>query len=168
MATVATPPKTREYEQTSRVSDADGNRSYQQVADTGSAPLVDEHGRLITRAAGSGGFVPSVGGTTTQVPAGARSVADQIVVSAVPCTINDLIFYHRNAASRFFQIHDASALLSGGEVPLYQIQVDAQPVLLSYTTQTPLAVGLVIAVSTTEDTFTADGTILSLTGNFIV
>lgn len=168
MAIAPAAKKSNEYEQLARTSETTGNRAFQQSPDTGSAPLVDEHGRLITRIAGAGGFVPVVTGTTTQVPSGARSVVDQIVVSAVPCTVQDLVFYHRSATPQFFQIHDASALLSGGETPVYQIEVGVQPVLLSYSVETPLSTGMVIAVSTTEDTFTAGTITMSLTGNFVV
>lgn len=168
MAIAPAEDKSIEFGQLARTGEADGTRGFQQNPDTGTSPLSDDHGRLIVRVAGAGGFVPDLGGTFTQVALGARSVTDQFTVSGAPCSINDLLFYHRDGTDRFFQIHNASAALTGGETPFYQILVPTNRQLLSYSVKSVLSVGMVIAVSTTEDIFTAGTITISLTGNFLV
>ena len=139
------------------------DRSYTLTTDKGSAPLVDDNGRLIVRtvAAGPG---PS---TFTEITgaAGTNPGTDQVVLNVGPAVIDKLIFYHTAVAPRFFQIHDAAAVVAPAAVPLLQIQAQGNFTVHHFDLPVSVTTGLVVAFSTAELTFVVGPTTFSIFGS---
>lgn len=82
----------------------------------------------------------------------------QAVISAVPCELAIVAGYNSDPTATdllYVQLHDASAAIAPGTVPEVVIPVYGGKTPYSYGLELDFAIGLVIALSTTELTFTA-------------
>lgn len=99
---------------------------------------------------------------------GEGTLVTQAVIAAVPCELAEVAGYNSDPAVallHYVQLHDAAAAIAPGAVPLAWFPVYGKATY-SLAMQLRFAAGIVIALSTTEDVFTAPAS--DLLGYFCV
>lgn len=105
----------------------------------------------------NGQVIEEVQFTATQVTPSSPLVK-QASLAVGSCTLNQLVGFQTNAALRYVQLHDVGGVTVGaGTVPLITLPVPGASTLFSFAFTWKFQKGLVIALSSTAFTFTADG-----------
>lgn len=127
-------------------------------------PLLDSNGVLLVRGVSGGGG----GGllTTSYIPAAGIDQTSQYVVATQACTTIALQFFVRTMGPRYFQIHDDDAAISGGAVPAYVQLINGQREAYTLTVPVNLSTGMVVAISSTELTYTDDSSGFAVFGSY--
>lgn len=92
--------------------------------------------------------------TTTKLASGTS------ILKNMPGSVFAITVFNANAAARYLQLHNLAAALSGSEVPAFTCLVPAGAQIIIGTdffgeTGMTFAIGIVIALSTTRETYTA-------------
>jgi hypothetical protein len=121
--------------------------------------MVDRDGRQVVRLADAGPFEEGdkrwEQRLTVSIPP--SSLADQLLVADRPCRFLETFGYADGttpAAFYYVQLHNSAYALTGGEVPVFEFPVDQNRGSFSLAYGHDFDTGLVLALSTTQGSFT--------------